>query len=216
MRGLLILIILLAVFWLLGQIRLGVGAEYRAEGLRVWLRVGLWSIPVFPLKPKKRKKNSPPQPSSPGPEQPKPKREPPTPNWSEQIGGALEYGKALLPILLEAAGQFRRKIRLDKLRVKVTVGAADPADAAMRYGQANGALGALWGTLNEVFDLRDGEASAVVDFDAREITVYALAALSLKLGQIVWLGLYFGCMALRAFLRVRGQRKQEQQQRKAA
>lgn len=216
MRGLLILIILLAVFWLLGQIRLGVVAEYRAEGLRVWLRVGLWSIPVFPLKPKKRKKNSPPQPSSAGPEQPKPKREPPTPNWSEQIGGALEYGKALLPILLEAAGQFRRKIRLDKLRVKVTVGAADPADAAMRYGQANGALGALWGTLNEVFDLRDGEASAVVDFDAREITVYALAALSLKLGQIVWLGLYFGCRALRAFLRVRGQRKQEQQQRKAA
>lgn len=211
MRGLLILLLVLVVFWLLGQIRLGVGAEYRAEGLRVWLRAAAWNIQVFPLKPKKRTK-----PSGP-PKQAKPKKEDvPKLSWTEQVGGALDYAQALLPILLEAAGQFRRKIRVDKLRIKVTVGAADPADAAMRYGRANGALGALWGTLNEIFDLKDGKALAQVDFDARETTVYALTALSLKLGQIVWLGLYFGCRALRAFLRVHSRRKQEQQQRKAA
>lgn len=210
MRGLLILVILLAVFWLLGQIRLGVGAEYRAEGLWVWLRAAAWKIQVYPLKKKKAKKQSRP------PETPKAKEEPAKPDLAEQAGGALEYIQALLPILLEAAGQVRRKIRVDKLRLKVTVGAEDPADAALRYGRVNGALGALWGTLNEAFDLRDGRASAVVDFDAQTITVYALASLSLKVGQMVWLGLYFGCRALRAFLRVRGRRKQEQQQRKAA
>ena len=210
MRGLLILLLVLAVFWLLGQIRLGVGAEYRAEGLRVWLRAAGWNIQVFPLKKKKRTKPGRP------PKQAKPGAEAPKPGLAEQAGGALDYVQALLPILLEAAGQFRRKIRVDKLRLKVTVGAADPADAAMRYGQANGALGALWGTLNETFDLKDGKAVAQVDFDARETTVYGLAVLSLKLGQIVWLGLYFGCRALRTFLRVRGRRKQEQQQRKAA
>ena len=70
--------------------------------------------------------------------------------------------------------------------------------------------------MTETFDLKDGNAAAKVDFDTRETTVYALAVLSLKLGQIVWLGLYFGCKALRTFLRVRGRRKQEQQQRKAA
>lgn len=210
MRGLLILLLVLAVFWLLGQIQLGVGAEYRAEGLRVWLRAAAWNIQVFPPKKKKRTKPSRP------PKQEKPGAEVPKPGLAEQAGGALDYARALLPILLEAAGQFRRKIRVDKLRLKVTVGAADPADAAMRYGQANGALGALWGTLNETFDLKDGKATAQVDFDARETTVYGLAVLSLKLGQIVWLGLYFGCRALRTFLRVRGRRKQEQQQRKAA
>lgn len=210
MRGLLILLLVLAVFWLLGQIRLGVGAEYRAEGLRVWLRAAAWNIQVFPQKKKKRTKPSRP------PKQEKPRAEVPKPGLAEQVGGALDYAQALLPILLEAAGQFRRKIRVDKLRLKVTVGAADPADAAMRYGQANGALGALWGPLNETFDLKDGKAVAQVDFDARETTVYGLAVLSLKLGQIVWLGLYFGCRSLRTFLRVRGRRKQEQQQRKAA
>ena len=211
MRGLMILILILAAFWLLGQIRLGVGAEYRAEGLRVWLRAAAWQIPVYPLK----KKSKPAKPAHP-PKEKEPKDSGPEPSFREQVGGALDYAQALLPILLEAAGQFRRKIRVDKLRLKVTVGADDPADAAMRYGQANGALGVLWGTLNETFDLRDGKAVAQVDFDAREITVYALASLSLKVGQMVWLGLYFGCRALRTFLRVRSRRKQEQQQRKAA
>ena len=131
MRGLLILVILLAVFWLLGQIRLGVGAEYRAEGLRVWLRAAAWKIQVYPLKKKKAKKQSRP------PETPKAKEEPAKPDLAEQAGGALEYIQALLPILLEAAGQVRCKIRVDKLRLKVTVGAEDPADAAMRYGRVN-------------------------------------------------------------------------------
>ena len=217
MRGWMILVLVLAGFWLVCQLRLGVGAEYRTEGLRIWLRAGVWSIPVFPLKKKKRTKQSrPPQPEKPRAEQPAQKEEPPKSNWLQQLGGALDYAQAMLPILLEAGGRVRQKIRVDKLRLKVTVGAVDPADAAMRYGEANGALGILWGTLNEVFDLRDGKALAAVDFDASETTVYALAALSLKLGQMVWLGLYFGSRALRAFLQVRSRRKQEQQQRKAA
>ena len=56
MRGLWILLLAAAVFWLLGQIRLGVGAEYRAEGLRVWLRTAAWNIQVFPRKKKRRAK----------------------------------------------------------------------------------------------------------------------------------------------------------------
>ena len=208
MKWLLVLAVVLVLLWLVGQLRLGVGAEDRAEGLRVWLRTGPLRIGVFPLK-KKKKPGKKARKEKPAPEKPEPQPQ-------EQAGGALEYAKALLPILLEAAGQFRRRLRVDKLRLKVTVGMDDPADAAMRYGQVSGALAVLWGTLNEAFDLRDGQASAAVDFDARETTVYALAALSLKLGQIARLGIYFGFRALRAFLRVRSRRKQEQKQRKAA
>ena len=48
------------------------------------------------------------------------------------------------------------------------------------------------------------------------MTVYGLASLSIKIGQILWLGVYFGCKALWGFLAVRGRQKQKQQQRKAA
>ena len=210
MTWLVVLAGVLALLWLLGQLRLGGGAEYRAEGLRVWLRAGPLRIGVFPLKKKGKKKSG-------GREKkPAPKPEKPEPDLQERAGGALEYARALLPILLEAAGQFRRRLRVDRLSLVVTVGAKDPADAAIQYGQANGALAVLWAALNEAFDLREGSACARVDFDARETTIYALASLSLKLGQLVRLGIYFGCRALRAFLRVRSRRKLEQQQRKAA
>lgn len=213
MTWLLVLTGVLAALWLLSRIRLGVGAEYRAEGPRVWLRAGPLRIGIFPLKKKKPGKKKDGKKEA---KKPAPGGEKPGPGLSERVGGALEYAKALLPVVLEAAGQFRRKLRVDSLALEVTVGAADPARAAIRYGQANGALAAAWAALNEAFDLRDGHAWARVDFDAEETRVYALAALSLRLGQLAWLGIYFGCRTLRAFLRVRSRRKQEQQQRKAA
>ena len=213
MTWLLVLAGVLAALWLLGRIRLGVGAEYRAEGLRVWLRAGPLQIGIFPLKKKQPEKK---KDGKKGAKKPAPGGEEPQPGLPERVGGALEYAKALLPVALEAAGQFRRKLRVDSLALEVTVGAEDPATAAIRYGQANGALAAAWAALNEAFDLRDGHAWVRVDFDAGETRVYALAALSLRLGQVTWLGIYFGCRTLRAFLRVRSRRKQEQQQRKAA
>ena len=215
MRWLIGLALLAAALWLLGQVRLGGGGEYRAEGLFLWLRVGPWRITVFPLgkkRPKKRKKE---RRAAAKPGQAPPPPAPPAP-LRERIGGAVEYARALLPIALEAAGRVKGKLRVDRLSLEVTVGAANPADAAMGYGRASAALGAAWGALNEAFLLRDARACVKVDYNAPKTTVYALADLSLKVGQAVWLGLYFGIKGMRAFLRVRGRKKQEQQQRKAA
>ena len=48
-----------------------------------------------------------------------------------------------------------------------------------------------------------------LDLEAGECTLYALASLSLKLGQILRLGLYFGIKALRSALAVRRRRGRE-------
>lgn len=216
MKWLLIPAAVLAVLWLLGQLRLGAGGEYGAEGLRVWLRAGPLGINVFPRKKKKKEKKAPPKKEK--EKKPKPAHEPdrPAPGLAERAGGALDYARALLPILLEGAGQFKDKLQVDKLTLEVTVGSSDPAQAALNYGRASAALAGAWGALNEAFRLKEGEARVRVDFDARETKVYGYLALSLKLGQLVWLGIYFGCRALGAFLRTRSRRKQEHQQRKAA
>jgi hypothetical protein len=42
------------------------------------------------------------------------------------------------------------------------------------------------------------------------MTVYGLAKLTIKIGQLLWLGIYFGVKALRAFLAVRKRQKEEQ------
>ena len=135
--------------------------------------------------------------------------------WPSGRGGALDYARAFLPIALEAGGQFRRKLRVDKLELELTVSASDPADAALRYGQANAALGCAWGALLAAFDVKDGRAAAKLDLEAGGCTLYALVSLSLKLGQMLRLGAYFGVKALRALLAVR-RRRREDMQRKAA
>ncbi|MGE4275768.1 MAG: DUF2953 domain-containing protein [Lawsonibacter sp.] len=212
MKALYVLTAVLLVLFLIGKIRVGGGTEYSVHGFEAWIRLGAVRLRVFPRarakadKPHKKKESRKKQP---------PQKEEPV-SAGQRLGGTLEYARAILPIGLEAAGQFSQKLRMDSLYLELTVGASDPADAALRYGQANGVLGAFWVPLTQTFHVKDGKALVQVDFDARETTVYGSAALSLNVGQIVWLGLYFGWKTLRALLPVHKRQKTKQQQRKAA
>ncbi len=230
MKGWMIFAIVLLVLFLIGQVRVGVRAEYSAGGFFAWARLGPAELRVFPLpakkeKPPKRKKEKPKKPEKPKTEKPKTdvpekpgaeesKAEEPEAKvpLSEKVGGAVDYALALLPVALDAAGQFVKKLRIDRLRLELTAGSPDPADAALRYGQAVAVLGAIWGPLTRTFHVRDGEARALVDFTTDRMTVYGAASLSLKLGQIVRLALWAGWRARWAFLRVRRKRRAEKKE----
>lgn len=214
MRAVYILAVVVLLLILAGQVRVGGRAEFNAEGFFLWIRLGRFHIKLFPLKPKEEKPPKPKKPKKKEPKKPK-KEKPPTP-LPEKIGGALEYAQALLPIALEAAGGVWHGLRVDTLRLELTAGAADPADAANLYGQANAALGALWVPLTSAFHVKDGTARVKLDFDAPGMTVYGTAALSLKIGAIVWIGLRAGFKALFGVLAARKRLKIKRQQRKAA
>ena len=201
MRGWVIAAAVLLSLVLIGQIRVGVRAAYNAGGLFLWLRLGAVQLRVLPArkKEKKPKKSKPPKQDK----RDKPKEDKP----KLTAGGALDYARALLPIVLEAAGQFYHKLQMDVLRLELRAGAQDPADAAMLYGQASAALGALWYPLTQAFHVKDGLARVEPDFDGGGMTLSAQAALSIKLGQIAWLGLYFGLKSLKAFLSVKNHQK---------
>jgi hypothetical protein len=119
-------------------------------------------------------------------------------------------------VALEAAEGLWRGFAIDTLELELTAGSSDPADAAMLYGNANAALGALWIPLTRAFHVKDGTARVKLDFDAPGITVYALASFSLKLGRVVWVGLRAGVKALIGALAARRRLKLKRQQRKAA
>lgn len=196
MRALHILAVVILVLLLIGQVRVGGRAEFNADGFFLWIRLGKFNIKILPVKPREEKE---PQ----KPKKPKEKKEPkksgkekpPTP-LSEKIGGAMEYAQALLPVGLEAAKGMWRGLRVDVLELELTAGGSDPADAAMLYGQANAALGALWFPLTKAFHVKDGTARVKLDFDAPGTTVYGTAALSIKIGTAVWVGLRAGVKAL--------------------
>lgn len=216
MRALYILAAVALVLFLIGQVRVGCQAQFSVEGFFLWVKLGRFRIKILPGKPKEEKK--PPKPKKPKkqkePKKPK-KEKPPTP-LPEKVGGALEYAQALLPVALEAAKGMWRSFRIDTLELELTVGSSDPADTAMLYGRAHAALGALWYPLINAFHVKDGRARVNLDFDARSMTVYAFAVFSLKLGNIVWIGLRAGWNALFGILAARKRLKLKRRQRKAA
>jgi len=212
--------VILAVLILIGQIRLGGIVIYGADGLLGWVRIGPFRVAVYPpnpnktKKPKKKQKKAAKTKGSGGTASQAEQTKPPKSTW-EKIGGALDYARSLLPVALEAAEHVYGKLRMDKLELLLTVGAKDPADAAALYGQASAVLGSFWYPLTQAFHVADGHAKVELDFDAPDMTLYAEASLSLKLGQALWLALYFGIKALRAFLAARKRQKSKQNVRKA-
>ena len=192
MRALHILAVVLLVLLLIGQIRVGCRAEFNSEGFFLWARLGKIRIKILPMKPKEEKPQKPPKPPKPKKE----KKEKLPATLPEKVGGALEYARALLPVALEAAEGLWRGFAIDTLELELTAGSSDPADAAMLYGSANAALGALWIPLTRAFHVKDGTARVKLDFDAPGTTVYGQAALSIKIGTVVWIGLRAGWKAL--------------------
>lgn len=202
MNGYVIAALILAVLWCIGRIRVGGGARLGDQGLSAWVRLGPKQIVLYPLKPKK---DTPPKKPK-KPKKAKPKKEKP-PKPKTTLAEKLRSGKLLaetfVPIALEAAKGFAYKLQIDVLELYIHVGAGDPADGAVLYGRANALAAAVWIPMNDAFHIREGRVRVDWDPLAERLTCAGQLALSLRIGQILWIGLRFGVKALAGLLRYR-------------
>lgn len=200
MNGLYAALIAAGVLFLIGCIRVGAQVEYCEQGLFVRVRIGRVLIPVFPIKKKGNK--------------PKQKSKPTSGNRApskQKKGGLLHLVLDFIPLVLDTAKRFRRKLQVDKLDMELVVCTPDPADTAVRYGQANALLGSLWQPLTQTFHVKDGRAHVGVDFEAEHATLYLLATLSLTVAQLLGLALRFGIEALGILIRTRTKQTQQRE-----
>lgn len=203
MNGLYAVLIAGGILLLIGCIRVGVQVEYCEQGLFVRVRVGRFSFLVFPVsKGKERPKKT--RPATEQPPAAKPKR-----------GGLLQLALKFIPLILDTVKRFFRKLQVDELEMQLVVCAADPADAAIRYGQANALLGSLWQPMVDIFHVKDGHAHVGVDFEGSRSTLYLLATLSLTVAQALWLVLVFGVRALGILIGARRNKTTQTQQGEA-
>lgn len=174
MRVLLILGAILLVLAALSMVRLWGRLHYSQEGLSLWLGLGPIRYQILPRHPKKAKQD-----------QKKPKQA-----KKEETGGPAAPVKRLIPLVGEAAGRLRRKVRIDRLRLEVTAAAADPARAALAFGGANALIGMILPVLEHNFTVKDREIRTAVDFQKTEPTIYLSARLSMTVGQAVVFALW--------------------------
>lgn len=207
-----IFLAVLAALALLGRTRLGFRGTYTRQEVGVWFRLGAFQWRLYPWKKGKK------------PEKPKEAKQPPRPSKPEEPkppilspSGVFQLVRRLLPVALEGADAFRRRLQVDVFQLEIVAGGPDPASAAERYGQINALLGAVWQPAVQALHIQDGRVHVDLDFDRREPALYGTASLSLTASQLLWLGLRYGPRCLNIFLDVRKQEKAAQaRQRKAA
>lgn len=208
MMVLLVLGIVILALVLVGLIRVGVQAEYAQNRLEVILLAGPAKITLFPRKAKRPKPDK--KPKRARTKQVKPKKAPPT---AREL---LALVKQLLPVAIDAAGQLRRKIRIDDFDLDLTVASADPAKTAVNYGRLNGAIGMLWPLVEQNFKVKEWRIRTRMDFITEHPTVYLRTAVTLTIGQILSLGIRVASKVLPILIKPKNGKQSRQETQKEA
>lgn len=197
-------LIALGILILLGSVPLGVFVRYDSGGPLVRIVAGVLRFTVIPL-PKKKKK-VPKEKKEPSPA--KEKKTPPKPaEEPEKKGGSLRDFYPLIQVGERFLNQFRRKLRVDDLVLKLTLGGDDPCDLALNYGRAWAALGNLVPVLERFFHIRRRNFEVQCDFTSEETLIEAQAKLTMPLRQLVELGIVYGYLFIKELLFLKKKRK---------
>ena len=201
-------LITLGVLILLACLPLGVDVQYDEDGILV--SVALWklSILVFPkpkkAKPEGKKEAEPDAREEPLPQPPQPPKED---RPKEKKGGSLTDFLPFVKLALDFLGDFRRKLRLDILKVKLTLAGSDPADLAMNYGRTWAAIGNLQPGLERIFVIKKRDIDVQCDFTGAKTLILAHIRLTITLGLVIALLVVYAVRGLTEFLKFKKKRK---------
>ena len=185
---------------------LGIHVRYNEAGFLLRVIAGPLKITVFPRKkkPKKqkakqKKQNAEKSPESTDsgdnpPQPPKPLPEP------KEKGGSLTRFLPLVRLGLKFLGDFRRKLRVDNLCLRLILAGDDPCDLAVNYGWAWAAVGNLMPQLERLFVIKKRDIQVECDFTAEEISVIAHVDITITLGRLLTLAVVYGIRVLFEFL----------------
>lgn len=185
---------------------LGIHVRYNEAGFLLRVIAGPLKITVFPRKkkPKKqkakqKKQNAEKSPESTDsgdtpPQPPKPLPEP------KEKGGSLTCFLPLVRLGLKFLGDFRRKLRVDNLCLRLILAGDDPCDLAVNYGRVWAAASNLLPQLERLFVIKKRDIQVECDFTAEEISVIAHVDITITLGRLLTLAVVYGIRVLFEFL----------------
>ena len=206
-------LITLGILLLLAILPVGVRLRYDSDGILVKLIAGPVKIVLFPRpkKEKKDKKNTKKKDQKaaedenlPKPPQPPKKKEKKS---KEEKGGSLTDFLPLVQIALDFLGDFRRKLRLNDLYLRLILAANDPCDLAVNYGRAWVAVGNLMPQLEKWFVIKKRDVEVECDFEASQTLIIARLDLTVTVGRLLAAAARFAVRALIEYLKIKKKRK---------
>ena len=196
------LLVIFAVLVLIGCIPVGVDARYSADGVFLTAKLGPFLLQLLPQKPKKKPKKRKPQQKQPKktPAKAEPQEKKPDPLLSGGVDGLMQ----LRDLAFDTLGGLRRKLRVNELTLYVLIGGADdPARAAMGYGRAWAAIGAITPSLERLFVIKKRDIRPALDYTISNTQIDAHLVTTITIGRSLALALRAGIR----FLKILNERK---------
>lgn len=177
----------------------GVRGLYNQTGAFAYLLVGPGQIILYPRKKTEKKSEKP---------SAKEKKTAASgrPN-STKAGGSYKDFLPLLEVALDFLGDLRRKLRINRLELNVTLAAADPADLAINYGRAWASAGNIMPMLERAFVIKKRSVQLRCDFMAEASSVYADVVVTITLGRLLWLVIRHGIRGLQEYFKIKNTNK---------
>jgi len=205
--------ITLGIVTCLAILPLGVRVLYDAGGAVVKIVLGPVKFTVFPRpkkekKPKKEKeKKAEKQKPAEEANLPRPPQPPPKPKSEKKSGGSLADFWPFVKLAFDFLGDFRRKLRMPELYLRLIMASEDPCDLAINYGKTWTAVGNLLPALERWFVIKNKDVEVECDFTASETKVIARAEITITLGRLLALVAVYACRGLKEFIVFRNKRK---------
>ena len=120
-----------------------------------------------------------------------------------------EQRRVLLRLLFQALRRVKKKVKIDLVQLHICAAAADPYTAAMRYGRFSAALYSLSIFMDGFPRVKRQDLQLTADFDKEKIEIRARLILSLRVAQLLAIGIRF-CAD---FLRWKRKKRKEEKTR---
>ena len=156
-------------------------------------------------KPKKEKKKKEPRPE----EEKKPKKK-------LELDFNMDEILELVKKALRSFGKFGRKLKVSRFVLHFTAAGRDPYNTAMTFAYVNAALSSLAPICAQRFTVKDCDVWTDVDFVSEKIRLDLGIAVTIRIGQILGVGLGLGFGALWILLKNKIRLKKERRELKKA
>lgn len=118
-----------------------------------------------------------------------------------------ESSLAIIKMVLEFLNDFRTKLRVDNLRLRLILADDDPYDLSVNYGRSWIAIASLYPQLERFLIIKNREIDIQCDYTADKTDVNLSIDLSITLGRILHLGIYHGMKLLHKYFSIMNKTK---------
>lgn len=209
-------LIAFGILFLLAILPLGASVKYNADGPLIRIIGGPIRLTVFPRKKKDKKENKPKKEKKKNKEEDAPSEEQNSKKKTvageeapeeEKKGGSVLDFLPLVQVGINFLGDFRRKLRVNRLDLKLIMAGDDPCDLATNYGRIWEAIGNLFPLLERAFVIKKRDIEVECDFEASETVISARLDITITLGRIISLAVRYAVRGLIEFIKIKNKRK---------